>query len=77
MVLSVKLPNLKLKTLPKQLNNIYCTPQIQIQQSLGNYDIDFFNFRHRFQIARPKFMKFKRDQNDTVKFQSYIYENQN
>jgi hypothetical protein len=36
---------------------------------LGNCDIDFFIFWHCFHITSPKFPKFKKDQNDTEKFQ--------
>jgi hypothetical protein len=30
---------------------------------MGNYDLNFYIFRHRFQIFRPKFLKFERGQN--------------
>ncbi len=40
--------------------------------NVGNCDIDFFIFRHRFQIGRPKFTKFERDLNASEKFQIYI-----
>jgi hypothetical protein len=34
----------------------------------GNCDIDFFIFRCQFQIVRPKFTKFEKDQNDAKNF---------
>ncbi len=41
---------------------------------LGNWDIDVFIFRHRFQIMRLKFLKFSRDQNGAENFQIGINE---
>jgi len=41
--------------------------------TLGNCDIDFFIFC----IARPKFMKLERDQNDIENFGIYINESKN
>ncbi len=35
---------------------------------VGNFNIDFFNFRNRFHLMRPKFPKFERDQNVGEKF---------
>ncbi len=35
---------------------------------LGNCDVDFFVFRHHFNITSPKFLKFERVQNDDENF---------
>ncbi len=35
---------------------------------IANCDIDFFVFRHQFQIMSPNFPKFERVQNSVVKF---------
>jgi len=43
---------------------------------LGNCDIYFFVFCHRFHIMRPKFPKFERDQNAAQKFLIDIYESE-
>jgi len=37
---------------------------------LGNCDIDFFIFRHRFRATTWKFLKFERDRNAAEKFDS-------
>ena len=35
---------------------------------LGNCDVDFYIFRYRFHIKKPKFRKFKRGQNAAENF---------
>jgi hypothetical protein len=41
---------------------------------VGNCDIYFFIFRHRFCIMRLKYLKFKRDQNAAEKIQIALNE---
>jgi hypothetical protein len=55
---------------------IKLSPLPSLSQGLGNCDIDFFISRHCFHIMRPKFQKFKRDQNATEKFKIVINESE-
>ncbi len=49
-------------------------PTLSLEFNIGNCDIDFFIFCHRFCITRPKFLKFKRDQNVAENFWIWINE---
>jgi hypothetical protein len=64
----VKVTNFLFKTQPKQLLGSVLLKCPGFGFKVGNCNIDFLIFCHRFQIARLKFMKFERDSNATENF---------